>query len=248
MTSGFQCSTDGCAPIEQPHPHPQQHDPVSDKTSEKLKGVLAEEIADIVKDGISIPILQQLHRFANIAQELLMVRSPIADVHRRQRSSGALYSTPSNITIGGSAVGTPYAPYGSYDDCEPLTQEAAPNETYGAKLIREIVPALSALKDGGKKSKLESLVSAIAEAKENGLDDIAETLEATMQDLLARKYLEEADEEISQEDDGDASGTSEDADIAIGSASEWGTPESPEIQIGQAPDVTTSAPPPPGVQ
>lgn len=128
-----------------------------------------------------------------------MVRSPIADVRQRKRpryASGGIsvpyqgdsYPNPSPV-IGGS--GYPL-------EENALTGEAAPNETFGAKLVRELIPALTNAtnKGGAKKGIFEDLVDGIAAARDKGLDDVADSLQKKLDALgdVGAKVIESESE------------------------------------------------------
>jgi len=162
-----------------PPPPPYVPDEVNKLTSEALKGAIQSELKEMIEGGITIANLHQISRFAHTAQELLMVRNPIADIRRkRQRMSQATFNS----------VYSPGAnPLQQLDYCEyPEGQvlESAPNETFATKLIRELVPALTGVANK-KVIDYQGIVDAIAEAKEKGLDVIASKLEKIIDDETA---------------------------------------------------------------
>ena len=157
---------------------------INGDTSRALLDALSSELKQMVQGQVTHSSLNQISRFANIAQELIMVRSPIADVRQRKRrpiiggyGQGAISNSPA---IGGT--GYPL-------EENALTGEAALNETFGAKLVRELIPALSASvnKGSGEKGVFEDLVDAIAAAKKGGLDEVAEGLEAKLSAIIKIK-------------------------------------------------------------
>jgi len=183
-----QMDDDGCGDETHEHygPRPPPDGPINGKTSEGLISALSTELKEMVQVPLTHSSLNQISRFANIAQELIMVRSPIADVRQRKRpryASGGIsvpyqggpYSDP-NPVIGGS--GYPL-------EENALTGEAAPNETFGAKLVRELIPALTNAtnKGGAKKGIFEDLVDGIAAARDKGLDDVADSLQKKLDAL-----------------------------------------------------------------
>ncbi len=171
--------------------------PINGKTSKTLISALSNELKDMIQEPLTHSNLNQISRFANIAQELIMVRSPIADVRHRKRprigisgpistSSGdytdtdSPYYTNSNPVIGGSGYAL---------EENALTGEAAPNETFAAKLVRELIPALTGINKNAdvgtvKKGIFEDLVDGIAAAKEKGLDDAAASLQSKLDNIL----------------------------------------------------------------
>lgn len=177
-SNAFICGSSGC----EEHslvPEKQQH-ALSQKTSSVLKNAIEEEIRTILEKGVSIPVLLELARFANTAQELMMIRNPSADVRtRRRRGPFASGITPMSA---GS-----YQYTAGYDDSEygpPLTTEAAGNETFGAKLSRELVSAVGAMRRSDKPT-VPDLIESIKQAKEAGLDNVVTQLEGSLSKLLS---------------------------------------------------------------
>lgn len=150
-------------------------DVLAAKTSPALLKALEEEVQAIVKDGVNIRSLMELSKFSHVAQELLMVRTPLAEVRRKKRNGGgALYS-------GVSSVGSYQAMYN--EDVEPMTQEAQQNETFGATLSRELISAIGSIKNSSAPN-IEELIARIAQAKEGGLDNVVAMLEKNLEILL----------------------------------------------------------------
>lgn len=190
----------GALPYDQHAEIPQRElnrtpDPVDSRTSDALKAALSDEIKTIAAQDITIATLSELSRFANVAQELLMVRDPIAEVRRKKRPKlgAAQYVSQGGVALG---VSPSYPTYSTNDDnCEPMTVEAAFNETFGAKLIRELVPALSnlagAVEKTDKKNPIEKIIEGIASAKKAGLDDVVTRLNKRLEVLLEKQYLAE---------------------------------------------------------
>ena len=188
----FTCGSHGCE--QTTLVSKDEADKLSDATSIALRNVLGAELQSILDKGVTIPTLLELTRFANTAQELLMIRSPMAEVRSRNRPAG---SFGSNIAIqnpnagDSNSVATQMSPYqaqygyGDSDaDVQSLTGEFAQNETFGAKMTREIVSALGALKRSDGPS-VQELVSGIGKAKKAGLHDVEAKLKASLDALLA---------------------------------------------------------------
>ncbi len=155
-------------------------DALAAKTSPALLKSLAEEVQAIVKDGINIRSLMELSKFAHVAQELLMVRTPLAEVRRKKRPWNSMQGSSNYYS--GSASMVPYQ--SMYDeDLEPMTQEAQQNETLGATLSREIISAIGAIKNNSAPSA-EGLIDRIAQAKKGGLDNVVAMLEKKLESLL----------------------------------------------------------------
>ena len=159
-------------------------DALAAKTGPALLEALAAEVQEIVKGGINIRSLMELSKFSHVAQELLMVRTPLAEVRRKKRNGGGMpqiYSNGGALYSGVSSVG-PYQTM--YDeDLEPMTQEAQQNETFGATLSRELVSAIGAIKSNSAPN-IEELIARIAQAKEGGLDNVVAMLEKNLATLL----------------------------------------------------------------
>ena len=102
---------------------------------------------------------------------------------------------------GGISMSGPYSAYNINPNDSPvigasgypleenaLTGEAAPNETFAAKLVRELIPALTGVNKNAdvgtvEKGVFEDLVDGIAAAREKGLDDVAESLQKKLDSL-----------------------------------------------------------------
>lgn len=161
-------------------------DALAAKTSPALLKALEEEVQAIVKDGINIRSLMELSKFSHVAQELLMVRTPLAEVRRKKRNGGGMPQIYSGgggalYSSGVSSVGPYQAMYD--EDVEPMTQEAQQNETFGATLSRELVSAIGAIKSSSAPN-IEELIARIAQAKEGGLDNVVAMLEKNLEILL----------------------------------------------------------------
>lgn len=181
---------------------------VSRRTSEAMLGAIGGEISRIVGEGISIRSLNELARFAHTAQELLMIRSPLAEVRRKKNYGGGANITGAGATLmstGSGAIGSyggpggfamsPYqSQYGFEEgDCDvgALTTEAAQNETFGAKMTREIVSALGAMKRNSGAS-VQELISAIKDAKDAELGNIVSKLELALDEALGNESQADA--------------------------------------------------------
>lgn len=169
-------------PYKKEHEMPPMDGPISDKTSKVLRAAIQDELKEMVNEELTHSMLNQVSRFANVAQELIMVRSPIADVRRRKRK---------NFNYQGVVTGATGSPM----EENSLTGEAADGETFGAKLIRELIPALTNLRgpesQAPQKGPIEELVKSISIAKKAGLDDVVEKLDAKLHELLSTRYLDE---------------------------------------------------------
>ncbi len=148
--------------------------PVESKTSQQLMDALSKELREMIEEDLTVANLNQISRFADIAQDLILVRSPIANVLKKKKRFGAVGIGPINY----SSI------HDIESDDESLTGEAQPNETFGAKLIREIIPAFSELKAKKQKGIFEELIDGISIAQEKGLDDIAKGLQAKLDHLI----------------------------------------------------------------
>lgn len=192
---------DECQP---PMIHQRASEDLSKNTSPALRKAIHDELLDIIKDGVDIPNLQMLHRFANTAQELLMVRSPLAEVRTRKRKRLGSLGYNTGVIDGENPYQTLYGFECSSEDVSPaLTEEASPNETLGTKMVKELVSALSANKraegEEGKSNApdvFEGLVIAIKRARDEGMPEIAARLEKKLDGLLK---LNEAIEETAEE-------------------------------------------------
>lgn len=178
-------------------------DRLSKITSNSLRQAIEEELRHIIGKGVSINTLLEISRFSHAAQELLMIRSPIAEVRRKKKrnnGSGLIsFSDDSNLNIGnyGTPGGFAMSPYqGEYGygqndtDVDSLTNEAAQNETFGAKLTREIVSALGAMKRQSGPS-IPELIDSIKQARDAGLDSVAARLEESLDEALGRAQDED---------------------------------------------------------
>jgi len=195
-------SDEQTAVFEQPDPH--QYDeyahlperelgripgPVSQRTSAKLREALAYELKDLAGQEINPSNLATISRFAQVANELLMVRDPIAEVRRRKRPR---MDMPPMGVVGGL---TEYnANYGS--GSSSYTSEAAPNETFGAKLIRELVPAFQGLNQKTERSVVDQMSEAIEKARERGLNEVADKIEAKMEKYLEEEFLSDSKPDV----------------------------------------------------
>lgn len=160
-------------------------DALAAKTSPALLEALAAEVQEIVKGGINIRSLMELSKFSHVAQELLMVRTPLAEVRRKKRNGGGM---PQIYSGGGALYSSGVSSVGPYqtmydEDVEPMTQEAQQNETFGATLSRELVSAIGAIKSNSAPN-IEELIARIAQAKEGGLDNVVSMLEKNLEILL----------------------------------------------------------------
>jgi len=156
------------------------------KTSPALLKSLNDEIQAIIKDGVNIRSLMELSKFCHVAQELLMVRTPLAEVRRKKR--GRLPQYQNSMSVFDPPVGYQFM----YDDeLGPLTQEAAQNETFGAQVTKQIVSAIGALKRNDGPS-VEELIDGIKQAKDAGLDRVVERLEAKLEEALGGEPSGEA--------------------------------------------------------
>ncbi len=189
----FTCGSHGCE--QTTLVSKDEADKLSDATSIALRNVLGAELQSILDRGVTISTLLELTRFAHTAQELLMIRSPMAEVRRRNSPAGSFGSSIAiqNPNVGNfdSVPTTPMSPYqaqygyeSSDSDVQSLTGEFAQNETFGAKMTREIVSALGALKRSDGPS-VQELISGIGKAKKAGLHDVEAKLKASLDALLA---------------------------------------------------------------
>lgn len=155
---------------------------VSEKSTKALRECIKAELLEMLEGEIDIPKLQEITRFAHTAQELLMVRSPIAQVRRKKKwGNNPGYDSPvgNGSSIISSSTSNPsyqaiYG-YGAEDQDEPLTDEAAPQETWGTKMVSEFISAISSLKrknDAESEESYADLVEAIKSAKEAGLNEV----------------------------------------------------------------------------
>ena len=190
--ASFVCSDSGCH-TPGPPLSKQEVETLTEATSESLRKAIGEEIGNIVSRGVSIPTLLELARFAHTAQELLMIRSPIAEVRRRKRigaGTGMMQYAGGMASYGGPGgfVMSPYQNQYGYEEDDPdvdsLTTEAAQNETFGAKMTREVISALGALKRTTGPT-VQELIDSIKQAKDAGLDNIVAKLEASLDAALA---------------------------------------------------------------
>ncbi len=88
----------------------QAGEPIIDKTSKTLRKAIQDELKEMAAENLTHSMLNQVSRFANIAQELIMVRSPIADVRQRKRRRGPLavnYAGVGGNPAGGAIMVTP---------------------------------------------------------------------------------------------------------------------------------------------
>ncbi len=177
-------------------------------TSDELISALKAEMLQIIGDKPNVRSMNELARFAHTAQELMMIRTPLAQVRRRRRSPGGASIGP-GMQMGYSMMGS--NPYQELYDCDidPLTSEAAFNETYGANMSREMVSALSAAKRSGP--PLDELIKALGEAKAQGLTNLAEKLaadidrrlgESQQPQLHAHDHDQDHDRDDGHDDDG----------------------------------------------
>ena len=178
--------------------------PIVDKTSPALRKAIQDELKEMVDENLTHSMLNQVSRFANIAQELIMVRSPIADVRQRKRRRGPLagnFNYAGGVSVNPVIGGTGYPL-----EENALTGEAEQNETFGATITRELVSAMSKLGESQATAKdkdpIEDLVKAVSTAKKSGLDDLAEKLEAKLHEVLSKQFLDAAAKEIEDEKDG----------------------------------------------
>ena len=177
----------------------EEADRLSKATSKALLGAIEQELHSIISKGVSISTLLELSRFSHTAQELLMIRSPLAEVRRKKHGIGMALGQMgvgmvANYNQGLGAYGGPggvaMSPYQNeygYDeddaDVDSLTGEAAQNETFGAKMTREIISALGALKRSSGPS-VPDLIESIKQAKEANLDSVVTRLEISLDEAL----------------------------------------------------------------
>ena len=196
----FQCGDGGCETGGMLSA--EEADKLSQATSPVLREAIAEELKSILARGVSISMLMELSRFSHTAQELLMIRSPLAEVRRKRahnyQSNGPNMYSPSMLGSYGAPGGFAMSPYQSEygygedaADVGSLTQEAAQNETFGAKMTREIVSALGAMKRNTGPS-VQGLIESIKQARDAGLDDVVAKLQASLDDALGGEKEPEA--------------------------------------------------------
>ncbi len=199
VSQQFSCGKNGCD--EQHALSEGEAENLSQQTSDGLRTAIAAEIKSIASRGVSIGTLNELARFSHTAQELLMIRTPLAEVRRKKRLGAAMQgpAMQTNSTYSGSIgsyggpggfVMSPYQDQYGYDeddtDVGSLTQEAAQNETFGAKLTREVVSALGSLKRNTGPS-VKELIESIAQAKDAGLGHIVSKLEGALDEALGKE-------------------------------------------------------------
>ena len=185
---------------------PMPSEPIVDKTSPALRKAIQDELKEMVVENLTHSMLNQVSRFANIAQELIMVRSPIADVRQRKRRR-ANYQGISNPGVAmGNNPGVVMGNTGEPLEENALTGEAAENETYASKLVCELISAFGKLGGGQEpvkeKGPVEELVEGIAAAKKSGLNDLAENLEAKLHEVLSKQFLDTAAKKLEDEKGG----------------------------------------------
>lgn len=187
MNSAYGCGMDP----EVPELDLSKADALAAKTSPKLLEALQEEVSAIMEGGVNIRSLMELSKFTHVAQELLMVRTPLAEVRRKKRprlaGGGPMLSGP------GGMMQSSMGPYQTMYDEEvgPMTQEAATNETFGAQVTRELVSAIGSMKRSSGAS-IQDLISGIEQAKKAGLDSLAAKLEMKLDEAIGGSAAEEA--------------------------------------------------------
>lgn len=178
-------SNNGCgAGVAVPPIDYDKADALAAKTSPALLKALETEVQKIMEKGVNIRSLMELSKFCHVAQELLLVRTPLGEVRRKKSNQFSTQS--SSVYIGGSASyqSSAGAYQGMYDeDLEPMTGEAQNNETFGATLSRELVAAIGAIKNNNAPDTQE-LIARIAQAKEGGLDRVVAMLEKSLEKIL----------------------------------------------------------------
>jgi hypothetical protein len=136
------------------------------KTESKPEPVVAVAIRDEMRKLLNEPLtpatITALEQFCESARSALLAYDPSHGLGRRRR-----------CIFGGVGV---------YPG-EPLEDEAQEGETFGARMMRELVGSLSALQSKPATDPL-SFVIAIKHAKESGLDDIAKKLEQKFDSLF----------------------------------------------------------------
>jgi hypothetical protein len=132
-----------------------------DKTKPKPEPVIAVAIRDEMRKLLNEPLtpatITALEQFCESARSALLAYDPSHGLGRRRRR--AIFG-------------------GVYSAGEPLEDEAQEGETFGARMMRELVTSLSALQQKQESTPDPvSFVIAIKHAKESGLDDMAKKLE-----------------------------------------------------------------------
>lgn len=127
------------------------------------------------------------------------------------------------------------SPYQPLYDCDmgPLTTEAAQNETFGANLSREIVSLMSAAKRNGP--PLEELISALGEAKKQGLTTLVAKLEAQIEERMSPQPEAELKQPEADDDDVEVCDANCDENCALRSKPEPSVAEQVTIPVASAP-------------
>jgi hypothetical protein len=134
----------------------------------KLEDALWWQLRVILKKPFNAKTLKELERTARLARELLIVAK-----------GGGVPTRSRGLSVDGAAY------FGDDIDDELTPAAVPPAETFGAASIRELVSALRKQNE----PSLVSLVHALKDAKDMGLEDVAKDLEAQI-----KKRQDEADQ------------------------------------------------------
>lgn len=167
---------------------------------ETLKGALAAKLQVILSQPLGSRSLMELEKTARLARELLVVGKDPRALVRGPRALGELImadgaggATAGLVDTGGEESEGYYPGY-NYPLAGPsplLTNtyggaSSPKNETFGATVIRELISSVKALGKGALHTvpapapSAFELISAIGLARDRGLTDIAEKLEAQL--------------------------------------------------------------------
>jgi hypothetical protein len=118
-----------------------------------LSETLRTEIRQILDEGeFTIATASRLERVAHAAKEALAAFGGVPE---------AIAKVKDDQTVDG----------------EPVTFTDNPAETFGARMLKEIVASIAAITAAPKKESAEGLVQALITARENGMTDVAAELE-----------------------------------------------------------------------
>lgn len=135
-------------------------DPILDAFALELQRLISEAPSPLTPRHLNLII-----QTASAARDLLALRNPRV----RQRCGGTFAGYGSSMS---GPLPNPIGPYD--DDLEP--RMGPDRETFGAKILRELVAVIPQVSRTMREDPAQ-IVKAIAEARANGMDDIATQLE-----------------------------------------------------------------------
>lgn len=146
--------------------------PVPEKNSPMVEA-LVQEISTVIAEPVNSEGLQEIILLCQSAQQVLFIREPRSRLGKKKRGMmQAGYGGGMPMPYVGGGI---YSNPGSYDD-EPMSNGALDRETFGAKIMRELVNLIPHITRINREDPVK-IIEAIAAAKEHGMPELAAQLE-----------------------------------------------------------------------